>query len=419
MGGAALGAGDPGPWSTIRGMIRRRDFLRAGVAAAAVLSGISSRQAAAAGGASAHPRHAAGPYGPLQEPNADGLQLPLGFHARIVARANEPVAATGHRWHTAPDGGATFGTRDGGWIYVSNSESVIGAGAGAIRFAPSGRIVDAYTILSGTLVNCAGGATPWGTWLSCEEIPGGLTYECDPEGSRPAVKLPSLGTFKHEAAAVDPGTGIVYLTEDERDGGFYRFVPNAWGRLDSGVLQIAFVDAEGQVSWQDVPDPNPAPRTTRTRYQLPGSAPFAGGEGIVYDAGHVYFATKRDDRVWDYRPASGRLSLLYDRAGDPDLPLAGVDNVAASGSGDVIVAEDGDNMELVMITPDLQVVPIMRILDQDHSEVTGPAFDPKGQRLYFSSQRGGPDRQGITYEVRGPFRQSAHRAVLAKVRSRK
>src|SRR5690606_16505945 len=77
-------------------------------------------------------------------------------------------------------------------------------GAGAIRFAADGSIVDAYGILDGTLSNCAGGLTPWGTWLSCEEwedtegYAAGRVWECDPFGVEDAVARPALGICKHE-----------------------------------------------------------------------------------------------------------------------------------------------------------------------------------------------------------------------------
>ncbi len=123
-----------------------------------------------------------GTIGSLREPDENGVMLPPGFKSRIVARSGErPVASSDYVWHDAPDGGAVFATGDGGWIYVSNASELAGnrGGVGALRFNRSGRPADAYPVLQGTSINCAGGKTPWQTWLSCQEFEGGRVYECD------------------------------------------------------------------------------------------------------------------------------------------------------------------------------------------------------------------------------------------------
>jgi secreted PhoX family phosphatase len=132
---------------------------------------------------------------------------------------------------------------DGGWIYVSNSEQpVTGGGVGAVRFDAAGRVVDAYPVLTGTNNNCAGGPTPWGTWLSCEENFFGFVYECDPTGENLPIRLAAMGQFAHEAAAVDPVGQRIYLTEDQGDGAFYRYTPTSWPDLLVGTLEVAVVD---------------------------------------------------------------------------------------------------------------------------------------------------------------------------------
>ncbi|MGH0029024.1 MAG: alkaline phosphatase PhoX [Myxococcota bacterium] len=339
-------------------------------------------------------------FGALEPPDENGIRLPPGFRSRLLARSGDEVAATGFVWPGAPDGGATF-PYEGGWIYVSNSELLFGGGVGALRFSESGELADAYSICSGTRRNCAGGATHWGTWLTCEEVGNGWVFECDPTGVAPPVRRPALGRFQHEAVAVDL-EGRLYLTEDRRDGRFYRFLPNAWGRLDAGVLQVAERYDEGRVRWHPVPFPAPPPGVPATRHQVPASTAFNGGEGVVYDRGRVFFTTKGDDRVWRLDIDEQRIEPIYDRATDPlGGVLSGVDNVTVSPAGDLLVAEDPGNLEIVMLREG-RALPLLRVVGQTGSELAGPAFDPSGERLYFSSQRGS-DGRGLTYEVSGPF----------------
>ena len=351
--------------------------------------------------------------GPLGAADPEtGLRLPAGFEGRLVARTGEEVGSSGYTWHGWPDGGATYDTDDGGWIYVSNSELLNGAGGvGALRFDAEGNVIDAYSILDGTTRNCAGGATPWGTWLSCEEFGEGRVWECDPTGQEEAVVRPALGTFQHEAVAVDPVNGRLYLTEDQADGRFYRYVPD--GRigdrldLDKGRLEVARVVSDtgvGPVGWVAVPDPTGAGGTP-TRLQVPDSTVFRGGEGAWYGNGVVYFTTKLDNKVWAYDIATNQLSVLYDLATSETPILSGVDNVTVSGQGDVLVAEDGGDMQIVAIAPSGEILPIVQIEGHEGSEVAGPAFDPSGTRLYFSSQRAGgvSAGDGATYEIIGPF----------------
>lgn len=347
------------------------------------------------------------PYGELQAADANGIMLPEGFTSRVLARSGETVSGTSYTWHGAPDGGACFadGGDGSGWIYVSNAELDGGkGGAGALRFDADGTVTDAYPILSGTTRNCAGGATPWGTWLSCEETGRGFVYETDPTGADEAVRRDAMGRFQHEAAACDPDLKVVYLTEDEGDGAFYRFVPDTWGTLSTGVLQV-LTENDGALSWADVPDPA-ASDGTQTRDQVADTRRFDGGEGCYYRSGTCFFTTKGDNRVWAYETETNTLVLAYDDDLTDEPPLTGVDNITGAASGDLYVAEDGGDMEICVITPDDIVAPFLRVDGQGGSEICGPAFSPAGDRLYFSSQRGvsGGSGGGITYEVTGPFR---------------
>lgn len=361
----------------------------------------------------------AGPYGSLEgvEPDGNGIVVPAGFTARTLAVSGELVADTGYEWHIFPDGGATYPAEDG-WIYVSNSEAIQAGtgGVSALRFDAGGSIVDAYRILDGTYRNCAGGPTPWGTWLSCEEYDlhdddaaaadfdsvAGRVWETDPTGAAPAVVKPALGVFSHEAAAIDPDLEYIYLTEDQADGRLYRFTPIAYPSLDEGAMEVALVEGD-MVTWLPLPDPSATAEPTRL--QVPEGTAFLGGEGIWFYEGHVYFTTKLDNKVHALETATDAYRVVYDaEAIGESAPLRGVDNITVEeGSGDLYVAEDGGSMQIVLITPDGEVAPFLQVQDQEGSEITGPAFSPDGTRLYFSSQRG-TDARGLTYEVEGPFR---------------
>ena len=233
-----------------------------------------------------------------------------------------------------------------------------------------------------------------------------MIWETDPYGERAAVARPALGVFTHEAATVDYLAQQVYLTEDLPDGRLYRFTPTRLtpqgnANLSSGRLEVAEIVAGSGVIWHELSDPQ-FKGNTPTRHQIQESTPFAGGEGIWFHNGIVYFATKGTDQIWAYDTSTFLIDVIYDGRAVTAPPIRGVDNIAVSCCGDVLVAEDGGSMQIVAILPNGETKVLLQVVGHDGSEITGRVFSPDGTRLYFSSQRGA-DGAGVTYEVRGPF----------------
>jgi uncharacterized protein len=397
--------------------VRRREFIGLGVGGVAVASLGAAFWKELFGSAQSRSLRRGPGYGPLRPPDENGVMLPGGFRSRIVARGRDPVPGTAYRWHVASDGMAAFPREDGGFVLVSNSEYFEG-GASALRFGPGGEVEDAYRILSGTTQNCSGGGTPWGTWLSCEEVEDGRVWECDPSGRRRARPHPAMGIFKHEAAAVDERRRRVYLTEDLIDGGLYRYSPARWPDLSDGLLEIARVARGGGVEWTRVPDP--LARRERTRRQVPGSTRFERGEGIWLDGDTLYVSTTADHRVHAYDIRRERIEVIYDGLASRSAPLLRVDQLTGSRAGEVFVCEDiaTDEIDMGVITPDRRVSRFLSVTGPQHkgSELTGVTFDPSGSRMFFSSQRAFPKSDvepgpGAIYEVTGPFRAARPKAA--------
>jgi secreted PhoX family phosphatase len=384
--------------------MQRRHFLTLLGASAA---GVALDAVPAFGGGPAIPGPS--PFGPLQPANGQGIRLPAGFTSRVVARAGKPVGANGYKWHHFPDGGAVFPGQNGGWIYLANSEdfSTGKGGVSALHFSSTGRILRGNRVLKNTTANCSGGKTPWNTWLSCEEHPNGRVWECTPGGPSQGVRRPALGRFSHEMIAVDPDDGRLYLTEDSLTGSgdeFYRFTPsNPLPDLTSGTLEVMrWNRITGAITWVAV-NPNVASHARRQNGGPRGTA-FDGNEGVWYHDGHVFFTAKVQDRVYDIDVAAQTMSVMWDADDYASPILSGVDNLTMDKDANLYVAEDGGNMEVVLISSaGRRVAPFLRVIGHQGSEITGISFTPDGSRLYFSSQRGGPQNRGITYEVKGPF----------------
>jgi secreted PhoX family phosphatase len=246
----------------------------------------------------------------------------------------------------------------------------------------SGKLLESFLVLNGTLSNCSGAPTPWGSWLSCEETtegvkagfekPHGYVFEVPGDARGPVEPLPlkAMGRFEHETAPIDPRTGIVYMTEDNGDpgDGFYRFVPRKPGHLAAGgKLQMLAVTGDrtydtatgqrvGEVldtHWVDIDEPDPSdaednPGAVYSQGRAKGGCRFLGLEGSAWsDGGVTFVASEAGDgengQVWRYVPGShdaGTLQLLFESPNPKTLNQP--DTVAVSPSGMLLLAEDGD-----------------------------------------------------------------------------
>ena len=424
------------------------------------------------------------PYGPLVR-SPDCPELEIAERLRCVRLSSGGVPSPVREGFLVPnafDGMAAFPMANGNVRLIRNHEMTdppesarpIGspayddAGSGGttsleVRITGEGEglhveLVDEFASLAGTRVNCAGGPTPWGSWLSCEETtegrgdgferPHGYIFEVPVDATGPVdpVPLTAMGRFVHEAVAVDPETGIVYETEDtwyvpivpNRPGaGLYRFIPREPGVLAAGGrLQMMAVTGEPgyltarnqtpgtvlPVHWVDIDDPDPedAGRDELAVFRqglAKGGARFARLEGAFHGDGGIYVVSTNggdatSGQVFHYRPVSadqGELTLVFESPA-PEV-LDSPDNIVLSPRGGLVMCEDGSGEQHVRaLDREGRIVNLARApLGPEGGtagEFAGSCFSPDGRVLFFNQQggrRAGSTLSSATYAMWGPW----------------
>ncbi|MBS4178820.1 alkaline phosphatase PhoX [Lederbergia citrea] len=431
--------------------LNRRDFLKAGGMSTLALTlgatGVFSLSGATKSFASTeNPTSGFGGYGPLVKDPDGILDLPRGFQYRIISKTGDEMP-NGDLVPGALDGMAAFQGPKNTTIIVRNHELGTNAkypvngknpwskgaagGTTALVVDSSQNVIDEYVTNSGTIRNCAGGPSTWGTWLTCEEtreLGHGFVFEVnphDPENEMSKTPIRDMGYFSHEACSIDPATGIWYLTEDSSPSFLYRFTPHdrsqKLGSLQKGgILEAAAVDelpslsasnfSNGQkfgIVWKQV-----KPERAKEDAKDLGCIQFSRLEGTAFAAGILWFddtsaGEGRHGRIYRYFPATNTLELFYESASNNDLDMP--DNITITPWGDLWIAEDGPGKDrIVGLTPEGKIYPFAENQLND-SEFTGPIFSPDGNTLFVNIQE-----PGITFAIWGPFarRNSARQRAM-------
>ncbi|WP_282700342.1 alkaline phosphatase PhoX [Streptomyces sp. CC219B] len=452
--------------TTRRQMLVRTGALGAGIAFAGNLTELFAGTAAAQ-----NLGHTG--YGPLVPDPKGLLDLPEGFRYRVLSREGDPLRSGEGPVPSNHDGMTALLGRHGRVHLVRNHENRVTAklpvptvegltydpagkgGCTTLTLSPSGNVLSERVSIAGTAVNCAGGPTPWNTWLTCEETEDkagtngytkdhGFIFEVDPADPHRsgAVPLTAMGRFQHEAIAVDPRNGIVYETEDAFQkpfGLFYRFLPHkplggggslrAGGRLQAmrvpGVPDLSSIQETGasfkRVEWVDVPDPLAVRTPIRLQDFGPKGITHAQKLEGCYWGGHsVYFVSSfarssegsagdHYGQIWRYDPAARRLTLVIVFGPDTDVQLPGEspDNICLAPSGGLMVCEDGDGIQHVYgVTRRGEVYAMARNAQNlgtpeapEYGEFAGVAFSPDCRTMYVNCYT-----PGTTFAVTGPWR---------------